>query len=464
MSDASTTGLADTGLRREFGLRDITLFAIACIVGARWIAPAAHAGSGSLALWLLGALLFMIPLSIAVAELTVRHPHAGGMYVWARADFGEWHGFLCFWVYWVAIAIWFPPAAMFYSSAAAWMLGPEFAHLASDRGYLITASLVAIWIALGTNIIGVRIGKWTENIGAIASWILGILLAVTAWKIWLKHGSATQFHLMPEFNWNTINFWSSIAYALTGMELVGVMGGEIRDPGRNIRRSAWLATPFAVVFYIVATASALVILPAEKISEVNGISQLGEAAGQMLGAPWLTPVFAILVLCGAIGQFGGLGSSVSRMPLAAGVDRLLPAAFARVHPKWATPHISITVFGLVASVLLVVMQLGDSLRAAYDTLISLMVIAGFLPFLYIFGSSWKAGRRLSAVSGSIVTVIAIVCAVVPTPDITRVWLFEAKLFGGTGAVILSAWLVYRRARNTNFSKVPEVSVPGANFS
>ena len=191
MSGASTTGPADTGLRREFGLRDITLFAIACIVGARWIAPAAHAGSGSLALWLLGALLFMIPLSIAVAELTARHPHVGGMYVWARADFGEWHGFLCFWVYWVAIAIWFPPAAMFYSSAAAWMLGPEFAHLASDRTYLITASLVAIWIALGTNIIGVRIGKWTENIGAIASWILGILLAVAAWKVWLKHGSAT---------------------------------------------------------------------------------------------------------------------------------------------------------------------------------------------------------------------------------------------------------------------------------
>ena len=131
--------------------------------------------------------------------------------------------------------------------------------------------------------------------------------------------------------------------------------------------------------------------------------------------------------------------------------KVLPAAFARVHRKWATPHVSIIVFGLVASVLLVIMQWGDSLRAAYDTLISLMVIAGFLPFVYIFGSAWKAGRRLSAVSGSVVTVIAIVCAVVPTPDITRVWLFETKLLGGTGAVILSAWLVYRRARNANFS-------------
>lgn len=435
-----------TGLRRELGLRDITLFGLACIVGARWIAPAAHAGSGSLTLWLLGAILFMVPLSLAIAELTVRHPHAGGMYIWTRDDFGEWHGFLCFWVYWVASALWFPPTAMFYTSAAAYMLGPRFAHLATDRTFLLTASLAAIWIALGTNIIGVHIGKWTENLGAIGSWILGVVLAAAAWGVWRQHGSATHFTLLPDLSWNTINFWASIAYALTGMELVGLMGGEVRDPRRNIPRAAWMITPIAVLFYAGSTAAALVILPAGKISEVNGISELGQTAGAMLGAPWLPALLAALLLFGAVGQFGGFGSSVSRMPLAAGVDRLLPAAFARVHPRWATPHISIIGLGVVASVLLIVMQLGDTLRAAYDTLISLMVIAGFLPFLYIFGSAWKAGKRISVISGTFVTVLAIVCAVVPTPDITRVWLYEVKLFGGTGAVILSAWLLYRRAK------------------
>jgi amino acid transporter len=443
---ASATG---AGLRRELNLRDITLFGLACIVGARWIAPAAHAGPGSLTLWVLGAVLFMVPLSIAVAELTVRHPDAGGMYIWTRADYGEWHGFLCFWVYWVGSALWFPPTAMFYTSAAAYMLGPRFAPLATDRAFLLTASLAAIWIALATNIIGVHIGKWTENLGAIASWTLGVILAVAAWRVWSRHGSATHFSLLPNLSWNTINFWASIAYALTGMELVGLMGGEVRDPRRNIPRAARLITPVAVLFYAGSTASALVILPAAKISEVNGISEMGQAAGSLLGVPWLPALLAALLLFGAVGQFGGFGSSVSRMPLAAGVDRLLPAAFARVHPRWGTPHISIIGFGIVASALLIVVQLGDTLRAAYDTLISLMVIAGFLPFLYIFGSAWKAGRRISVVSGVFVTVLAIVCAIVPTPDITRVWLYEGKLFGGTGVVILSAWLIYRRAPRTS---------------
>src|ERR1700686_1837952 len=114
-----------SALRRELGARDLTLFAIASIGGARWIAAAAPPGSGSILLWLLAALFFLIPLSIAVAALTIRHPSAGGMYIWTRADFGPWHGFLCFWIYWMGVAIWFPSAALFYMSAAVYTLGPR---------------------------------------------------------------------------------------------------------------------------------------------------------------------------------------------------------------------------------------------------------------------------------------------------------------------------------------------------
>src|SRR5260370_25849354 len=131
----------DAGLRRELGAFDLTLFAIATIVGVRWIASAAHAGPGSILLWLLAALLFLIPLSIAVAALVARDPGAGGMYLWSRRDFGPWHGFLCFWIYWMATVIWFPGAAMFYSSAAVFSLGPQYAWLANNRLYLVVTSL-----------------------------------------------------------------------------------------------------------------------------------------------------------------------------------------------------------------------------------------------------------------------------------------------------------------------------------
>jgi amino acid transporter len=426
-------------LKRELGLRDLTLFAIACIIGTRWIASAAHAGPGSILLWLLAAIFFLIPLAIAVAVLTVKHPVAGGLYRWTRADFGPWHGFLAFWVYWAGIAIWFPSAAMFYMSIALSGQG-----LAENRIELVSASLAAIWIALGTNLVGVKIGKWTENLGASASWILGVLLVIVAALVWHRQGSATVFRLFPDFNWDTVSFWATIAYAMTGIEMVGLMGGEIRDPKHNLPRAAWISSGFTTVFYVGTTMALLVVLRPGRISELNGLEQVATAAGQVLGASWLPRVIVLLVLATAVGQFGGLGSSVSRMPFAAGVDHLLPAAFAKIHPRWNTPYVSIITFGILASGLLVVLQFGDTMRAAYQALVSLMVIAGFLPYLYMFGSAWKAGKQWSASSGLGMTVLAIACSVVPTEEIHNVWLFEGKLAGGTLAVVASGWVIYRR--------------------
>ena len=421
-------------LRRELGTRDLTLFSIATIVGARWIASAAHAGSGAILLWVLAALFFLIPLAVAVTTLTVRQPEAGGMYLWARTDYGPWQGFLCFWVYWMGTAFWFPGAAMFYMSAAGF---------GNSRLSLVLASLAAIWIALGTNMIGVRIGKWTENLGAIASWTLALLLGAAALLVWRQKGSATEFQLLPSLDWNTISFWASIAYGMTGFEVAGMMGGEIRNPARVLPPAAWYSAIFSVLFYAGSTAALLVILPAGQISDLNGLGQVGEAAGRVLGASWLGPVIAGLVLCSAVGQFGGLGSSASRMPFAAGVDGLLPAAFGKLHPRWQTPWLSIAAIGLVASFLLLLIQLGDTARAAYQTVISLMVISGFLPYVYVFGSAWKAGKRLSAVLGWSVSALAILCSLVPSGDIHNVWLFELKLAVGTAAVVGSGYLVYR---------------------
>ena len=197
----------------------------------------------------------------------------------------------------------------------------------------------------------------------------------------------------------------------------------------------------------------LVILRPEKISEMNGLAEAGESAAATLGLAWLSPLIALLVLASAIGQFGGMGTSVSRLPFAVGVDGLLPTAFGRVHPRWGTPHMRILTLGVVASFLLVAIQLGDTMRAAYQALVSLMVITGFFPFLYIFGSAWKAGKRISAISGWAITLLAILCSVVPTAEVKNVWLFETKLAVGTAAVIATAWLLYRRTR----SVVPQLT-------
>ena len=238
---------------------------------------------------------------------------------------------------------------------------------------------------------------------------------------------------------------SSVAYGMTGLEMAGLMGGEIRNPSRTLPRAGWMAAAFATLFYAGSTGALLALVPSSAISEMDGYAQAGAAAGTALSVWWIAPLAGLLTLTSALGQIGGIGTSVSRLPLAVGADRLLPAAFSRVHPRWRTPHVSILALGGVASLLLVAFQLGDSMRAAYQDLVSLMVIVGFLPYLYIFASAWKAGKRVSAVSGSFVTALAVACAVIPTGEVGNVWLFEAKLAAGTLAVIGTAWWAYRKA-------------------
>src|SRR6185369_9342234 len=245
------------------------------------------------------------------------------------------------------------------------------------------------------------------------------------------------------WNWETLGFFGGIAFGLSGIEAIGLMAAEIRQPRRTVVPAAWISTVFNTGFYTVSTLALLVLIAPASVSELHGLADGSEVAAGLLGWRWLTPLIDMIVLVNSIGGWGGLGAAVSRMPYAAGVDHLLPPAFARLHPKWATPYISILVFGGVASLLLFAVQLGDSLRAAYQALLSLMVLSGFIPYLYLFASAWKAGWRWAAVSGIAVTLLTIGSSAVPTGEVGNIWLFEGKLLGGTAGIIGSGWLVYR---------------------
>jgi amino acid transporter len=433
-------------LRRELGLRDFTLFAIAGITAARWIPFAARAGPTSITLWLLAALLFVVPLASTVSALVVKHPGVGGLYLWTARDFGPWNGFLAFWLYWIGIAFQLPTTAILHVKVPLSLLGPAYSQAADNRLCLLAITLALVWIAIGTNLVGMNIGRWTEDIGCAANWVLAGVLVFLAYLAYAKRGSATEFHFVPNWDWTTVSVWAAIAYATSGMECAGMMAGEIHDPERTIRRAGWMASAGAMAFYISATVAFLVVLPSQQISELNGYVDFSSAAGTILQAAWLPFSIAVLFFISGVGALGSAGTACSRLPFAAGADGLLPKAFGRVHPRWGTPYIAMLALGGVSSFLLIVYQLGDTMRAAFDALVSTMVITGFIPFFYIFGSAWKARKYLSAISGFAVTCLALISALVPPVGVTNVWLFEGKIVLGTLIAAGSGWLIYRQNR------------------
>ncbi|MDX2056179.1 MAG: APC family permease [Gemmatimonadales bacterium] len=443
---STTTESARSGRpSHQLGLRDLTFFALTCVFSARWLPIAAHAGPGSVTLWLLAVLFFAAPLTVAVAALVAKYPGAGGIYRWTREDFGSWHAFFAAWTYWIGIATLFPAAAMLYSRVGFALLPDGWADLGSDRRYFVLATLALIWVPLGANLVGLHVGKWAESLGAIASIIVGLMVMAAAWLVWQRRGSATPMEFWPTWNWETIGFFSSIAYATSGMEGPGAMASSARDPERTLRRAGWIATGLAAVLYIGGTVAFLVILPPDRVTGLTGFVEVAKTTVTELGFGWFAPALAGLVVFSGIGFLGGTGTATSQLPLAAGADGLLPAAVGRPHPTWGTPYIAIIALGVVSSLLLLAFQLGDTVQAAFDALVSVMVITGFAPYLYLFGCAWKAGRRVAAVLGFGVTSLAIAAAVVPPPDITSVLVFETKLIIGTVGTALGAWLIYRRS-------------------
>ena len=101
MSDAPASADPKSQLRHVMGFWDVLLFNIASVLGPRWIAAAAHSGPSSISLWVISGAMFFVPSSLVIIELSTRFPLEGGLYAWTKEAFGEFHGFVAGWTYWV---------------------------------------------------------------------------------------------------------------------------------------------------------------------------------------------------------------------------------------------------------------------------------------------------------------------------------------------------------------------------
>jgi amino acid transporter len=433
---------------RELGLRDLVLFNIVAVSSIRWLAAAAHSGPASLTVWVGAAAFFFVPSALAVSRLAAKMPEEGGLYIWTKQSFGEWHGFFCGWCYWLSNLFYFPNLLLAGIGMSLYAFGPRWAAFAENGVFMVSASLVVLWAALITNLVGVRVGKWTENLGGIATYAAGTALVALGALVWAAHGPATAIRLAPDWDWGKVNFWSQIAFAFGGLELGAMMGGEIREARRTVARAAWISGFAIAAFYILGTLAILALLPPDNVNILTGLTQAGAEAAERLGAPWVAPLLAALVALGVTGQLGAWLSGSARVPFAIGIDRYLPASFGRLHPRWRTPHVAILTQGVACTFFLLAMQSGDSVRAGYQLLVDMTVIAYFIPFVYLFGCAAREGRPWSALAGMAVTLAAIAFSLVPPDGAARVWLFEAKLAGGCIVLAATGRIAFHRGKSS----------------
>ncbi|MBV9295128.1 MAG: amino acid permease [Acidobacteriaceae bacterium] len=431
-------------LRRELRLRDLVFFDICAIVSLRWVAAAAHAGPGSFVLWIIAAAFFFLPSAVVVASLSRQFPEEGGMYIWTKRAFGDRHAFLCGWFYFISTILYFPSLLLAGISMTAYAFGELGQRVAEDRAFALPITLAVLWAGFAANFFGMKVAKWISAFGGSSTFLIGgVVVALAIGASW-HAGHATKFDLFPKANLATVNFWSQIAFAFVGLELAPIVSAEIRDPRRDLPRAAAISGVVSAGFYIAATAALLLLLKPEEISPITGLAQAAASGARTLNAPIISMLVAALIGTALVGQLDTWIAGNTRLPYAIGLDDYLPAAFGRVHPRWGTPYVSLLVQATAATLFLLMAQLGESVRAAYQIMVDMMVIATFIPFLYIFAAGFRFASRVAAVSGLAVTLIAIVLSALPPGETASVAIFEVKVAGGSVFFAVLGWLVFKR--------------------
>jgi glutamate:GABA antiporter len=449
------------------GFWDVLLFNIATVLGPRWIAAAGHNGTSSISLWVLAAVFFFVPGALVINELSSRFPEEGGLYVWAKEAFGDFHGFVAGWTYWIYTVFYFPGLLLASASMSAYVIGEKGGSLSQDRTFLITVSLALLVIAVVLNIIGLNIGKWLQNAGGVGTYLPLLMLAGVAALVYFKHGSMTRFtmaNMMPVWNWDTVNFWSQIAFAFTGLELVSAMSEEVRDPRRTLPRAVFGAGALIAFMYVAGTIAILTLVPAADLDPKSGVFHAITIGSVALKLGFIGILAAILVTVGNAGGVGSTVAGIARVPFVVGIDRYLPEAFGKIHPRWKTPYISILVQAVVSGLILLASQINESTRGAYQFLIDAAIILYFIPFLYMFAAVIKLSRRkdrkenehavlvpggmagvwISGGLGFVIVLLGIFVSLVPPGDSSDKLGFELKLVAGTLASILLGLVLYWR--------------------
>lgn len=456
-------------LRRAMGVWDVLLFNIAAVLGPRWIAAAAHNGSSSISLWGLAALFFFLPSAFVIVELSTRFPDEGGLYVWTKEAFGDFHGFVAGWTYWVYTFFYFPGLLMASAAMASYIGGSDTAYLAQNRTFLMIGSFGILFVAVVLNIVGLNIGKWLQNAGGISTYVPLLMLVGLGAYLWHAHGSVTHFTwgtMRPAWNLATVNFWPQIAFAFVGLELCSAMSEEVRSPRKTFPRAIYASGALIALIYIAGTFAVLGILPAQSVDPKSGVFQALSYGSTALGIGFFGVVAAMLVTVGNAGGVGSTVAGVARVPFVVGIDHYLPAAFGKIHPKWKTPWISILVQAGISGAILLLVQLNETVNSAYQIVVDATVILYFIPFLYMYAAAIKLSNRKDRradpnvalipggkwgvwVAGSLgfsVVLGGIVLSMIPPAEAANKWLFEAKLLGSTVfSVLLGLALYYRGA-------------------
>jgi glutamate:GABA antiporter len=435
--------------KKELGLTDLVLTQILFIIGLSWVGVAAKLGPSHVTFWLLAILLFYIPSAVVVIYLNRLMPLEGGLYQWAKLGFNEFTGFMVAWNLWIYMIVLTSEIGLQVATYLSYALGPGAAWLAGSKWIIAGASFVIIGALVAISTIGLGVGKWVHNAGAVMMIVIFTALLALPILNWSR-GSIAEYRPLamaaPAFSLLSLNILAKLGFgALGGFEYVGILAGECRDPVRTINRSVVIAAPIIAVMFILGTSSVLAFVRPEKLDLIGPIPQVLSVGSRPFGlATSILPVAILMLMCMRLAQASVNFTANTRLPMVAGWDHLLPAWFTKLHAKRRTPVNSIIFVGamILAAGLAGIAGVGEQeayqlLQNAAGSFYAITYLVMFaVPIVGLRGveprpSPWL---KIAAGSGFLMTLLYVVVSVFPIVDVKNRLTFMIKV----GGVIIAA--------------------------
>ncbi|MDD1757167.1 MAG: APC family permease [Methanotrichaceae archaeon] len=376
---------------KALGVFALAMINVAAVLSLRNYPSMAVYGWSCVGWYILGTLAFLIPLTLAGAELATGWPLGGGLYAWVREAFGEREGFIAVFCAWSNNLVWFPTVLAFIASTFAYAFNPD---LATNNIFMFVVMMVAFWGTTLISLMGEKVSSRFGSFGVVAGSIIPAILIIVLGVIYALSGQPlsippyTTGAFRPDINLSTLPFIATVVLLFAGMEMAGFHALEVRNPQKDFPKAMAISAILIFVLTVLGTLAIAFVVPVGELSLAAGLMQAFQAFLEAFNLTWLLAPLALLITLGGlanlaswlIGPALGLGEVAKRGNM--------PPFFSKVNKNGAPSGVLIlqAAIGTVVAMLYLFIP---SISAAYWILSAMTVLLLCIVYLFIFAALIK---------------------------------------------------------------------------
>jgi APA family basic amino acid/polyamine antiporter len=353
-------------LPRKLGLLDSSAIVVGTIIGSGiFLVPNLVARSLPSAPWIIFVWIFTGVLSffgaLAYAELGAMIPATGGQYIFLREAYGPMWGFLCGWTYFFVVI----------SAAIAWLA----ITFATYLGYFVAltpalSKVVAVTLIAAVTLVnyrGVALGAAVQKVFTLMK-VAALGTLILAAFLLAPHAAPAA---APNPGAVTLSGFGvamiSCLLSYDGWMALSLVGGEVKNPKRNLPMALSLGVGLAIAIYVLANLAYLRVLP---VGEIATTARVGALAAERTMGTAGGAFVSFTILMSIVGAINGWALTAPRIYFAQARDGLFFQQCAAIHPRFQTPYVSILMFGTWSALL--------ALTGTYETLASYAMYAAWV--------------------------------------------------------------------------------------